>query len=52
MSGAYVVAMYTINFVHAAYVPNNSNLRAHQPNHLLLITRSQANLLHQAPTAP
>jgi hypothetical protein len=32
MSGAYVVAMYTINFVHAAYVPNNSNLRAHQPN--------------------
>jgi hypothetical protein len=32
MSGAHVVGMYTINFVHAAYVPNNSNLRAHQPN--------------------
>ena len=32
LSGAYVLAIYTINFVHAAYVPNNSNLRAHQPN--------------------
>jgi hypothetical protein len=32
MSGAHIAAMHTINFVHAAYVPNNSNLRAHQPN--------------------
>jgi hypothetical protein len=32
MSGTHVVAMYTINFVHATYVPDNSNLRAHQPN--------------------
>jgi hypothetical protein len=32
MSGAHLVAIYTINSTHAAYVPDNSNLRAHQPN--------------------
>jgi hypothetical protein len=32
MSGPHVVAMYSINSVHADYVPDNSNLRAHQPN--------------------
>jgi hypothetical protein len=32
MSGAHLVAMYSINSVHADYVPDNSNLRAHQPN--------------------
>jgi hypothetical protein len=32
MSGAHLVAIYTINSTHAAYVPDDSNLRAHQPN--------------------
>jgi hypothetical protein len=32
MSVAHVAAMYTINFVHAAYGLDNSNLRAYQPN--------------------
>ena len=38
MSGAHLVAIYTISSVHAAYVPNNSNLRADQPNRLFLTT--------------
>ena len=49
---ARVAAMYIIKSVHAACRLDNSNLRTHQPNRLLLITRSQANLLQQAPTAP
>jgi hypothetical protein len=32
MSGAHLVAIYTINSTHAAYMPDDSNLRAHQPN--------------------
>ena len=44
MSGARVVAMYTINSVHL--------LRTHQPKSPLLSPRSQANLIHEAPAAP
>src|ERR1035438_4913915 len=37
--------MHIINAVHAAHRLDNSNLRTHPPNRLLLITRSQAILI-------
>src|ERR1022692_825232 len=37
--------MHIINSVHAAHRLDNSNLRTHPPNRLLLITRSQAILI-------
>jgi hypothetical protein len=42
---ARVAAMHMTNSVHPVYGLDNSNLRTHSPNHLLLITRSQANLI-------
>src|ERR1035438_7393375 len=44
-AGANPAAIHIINSVHAAHRLDNSNLRTHPPNRLLLITRSQAILM-------